>query len=61
MPSTQEIEQAQKVLYEAGLEVRYQVAGKKYVDAALENGSSDFARPMQESVFPFRLQCLRES
>lgn len=42
------LEQAQKVLYERGLEIRRAVAGAKYVDAALENGSSDFARPMQE-------------
>jgi len=50
MPSQEEIQQAQKTLYDAGLQVRYDVAGKPYVDAALENGSSDFARPMQEYV-----------
>lgn len=48
MPSQDEIAAAQKTLYEAGLEVRRAVAGSSYVDAALENGSSDFARPMQE-------------
>ena len=30
--------------------MRYQVAGKSYVDKALSNGSSDFARPMQQFV-----------
>lgn len=51
-PDQNKIESAQKQLYDEGLKVRYDVAGKKYVDAALENGSSDFARPMQEYVFP---------
>ena len=35
--------EAQKVIYDAGLETRYAVAGKKYVDAALQNGSSEYA------------------
>ena len=30
--------------------MRYAVAGKEYVDKALANGSSEFARPMQELV-----------
>lgn len=34
------VEEAHKVLFEEGLKVRYEVAGKKYVDAALQNGSS---------------------
>ncbi|KAF2995948.1 hypothetical protein E8E14_000654 [Neopestalotiopsis sp. 37M] len=42
--------QAHKVLYEQGLKIRYEVAGPAYVNAALEGGSSDFARPMQELV-----------
>lgn len=49
-PSAKDIEAAHKTLFEAGLQVRYAVAGKSYVDAALANGSSDFARPMQELV-----------
>lgn len=41
---------AHKVIFNHGLEIRYNVAGAKYVDAALAGGSSDFARPMQELV-----------
>lgn len=41
---------AHKTLYEKGLEIRYEVAGPAYVDAALAGGSSTFARPMQELV-----------
>lgn len=41
---------AHKVLYDEGLEIRYDVVGRNYVDTALANGSSDFARPMQELV-----------
>jgi len=50
MPTPEEVEKAHKVLYEQGLQIRYEVAGKAYVDRALANGSSDFARPMQELV-----------
>jgi 4-carboxymuconolactone decarboxylase len=42
--------QAHKVLFDQGLETRYEVAGKEYVDRALANGSSEFSRPMQEYV-----------
>lgn len=41
-------QQAHATLFEEGLKMRYKVAGKSYVDTALSNGSSDFARPMQE-------------
>lgn len=44
----QKIEDAHSVLFDQGLKMRYQVAGKEYVDKALQNGSSEFARPMQE-------------
>lgn len=37
-------------LFADGLAMRYKVAGKQYVDAALKNGSSDFSRPMQQYV-----------
>ena len=47
---SQSSKDAHKALFEEGLKVRYAVAGKSYVDKALENGSSDFARPMQELV-----------
>lgn len=39
---------AKKELYEAGLQIRRKVAGDKYVDKALANASSDFAKPMQD-------------
>lgn len=41
---------AHKLIFDEGLKVRYEVAGKEYVDRSLANGSSDFARPMQELV-----------
>lgn len=44
------IKEAHKTLFDEGLKVRSEVAGAKYVDAALKAGSSDFARPMQEYV-----------
>lgn len=49
-PSKNAIAQAHQTLFEAGLTQRRAVAGAKYVDAALANGSSSFARPMQELV-----------
>ncbi|KAL3426709.1 4-carboxymuconolactone decarboxylase [Phlyctema vagabunda] len=49
-PFSQEIAAAHKLLFDAGLEIRYSVAGKSYVDKSLSNGSSEFARPMQELV-----------
>lgn len=39
---------AHSTLYDAGLEMRNKVAGKEYVDRALANATSDFAKPMQE-------------
>ena len=44
----QKIKDAHNVLFEEGLKIRYQVAGKEFVDRSLKNGASDFARPMQE-------------
>ncbi|POR31399.1 Uncharacterized protein TPAR_08397 [Tolypocladium paradoxum] len=49
-PQNQDVSKAHKLLFEEGLKVRYEVAGKPYVDRSLANGSSDFARPMQELV-----------
>lgn len=46
----QELASAHSLLFEEGLKIRYEVAGKAYVDKSLSNGSSDFARPMQELV-----------
>ncbi|KAI1040734.1 hypothetical protein LB505_012625 [Fusarium chuoi] len=47
---TKQEQDAHKTLFDKGLKIRYEVAGSAYVDAALANGSSDFARPMQELV-----------
>lgn len=46
-PSEQDLKDAHKLLFDAGLQTRYAVAGKEYVDKALANGSSEFSRPMQ--------------
>jgi hypothetical protein len=35
-------------IYETGLEMRKKVVGEDYVERALKNGSSDFARPLQQ-------------
>ncbi|KAI0121266.1 4-carboxymuconolactone decarboxylase [Xylariales sp. AK1849] len=48
--SEQDVAKAHKVLFDEGLKVRYEVAGKTYVDRSLSNGSSEFTRPMQELV-----------
>jgi 4-carboxymuconolactone decarboxylase len=46
------VKEAHSTLYDAGLEMRNKVAGKEYVDRALSNATSDFARPMQEVRVP---------
>jgi alkylhydroperoxidase/carboxymuconolactone decarboxylase family protein YurZ len=46
------VKEAHSTLYDAGLEMRNKVAGKEYVDRALANATSDFARPMQEVNSP---------
>ena len=48
MPSSKEISQAHKVLFDEGITIRREVAGDKYVDAALSRFSSDFSKPLQE-------------
>ncbi len=48
MVSSQPVSDAHKTLFDAGLQAWYEVAGKAYVDRALQNGSSECARPMQE-------------
>ncbi|TVY91171.1 4-carboxymuconolactone decarboxylase [Lachnellula willkommii] len=48
--SSDSVAKAHKTLFDEGLRIRYEVAGKTYVDKALVNGSSEFARPMQELV-----------
>lgn len=39
---------AHKELYEQGYAMRKKVVGEEYVAAALEKGSSDFLRPLQQ-------------
>lgn len=48
--SSDTVAKAHKTLFDEGLKIRYEVAGKTYVDKALVSGSSEFARPMQELV-----------
>ncbi|KAJ6101405.1 hypothetical protein N7499_001035 [Penicillium canescens] len=43
------LEEAHKRLYQEGLQIRYQVAGKPYVDRSLASASS-FSQPMQDLV-----------
>jgi len=50
MENSKDIKEAHSTLFDQGLKIRYEVAGKEYVDRALANGSSEFARPMQELV-----------
>jgi 4-carboxymuconolactone decarboxylase len=49
-PPDQDLKNAHQLLFDSGLQNRYAVAGKEYVDKALANGSSEFSRPMQEYV-----------
>lgn len=42
------VAEAHKTLYEQGIQVRTEVTGAEHVQRSLQNGSSDFARPMQE-------------
>ena len=46
--SEDEIKRAHEILFNEGLKMRYQVAGKEYVDASLKNKSDPFAGAMQE-------------
>lgn len=48
--SVDKVAAAHKTLFDEGIKLRYQVNGPQYVDTALKNGSSEFARPMQELV-----------
>lgn len=42
------VAEAHKTLYDQGLKIRSEVTGVEHVQRSLQNGSSDFARPMQE-------------
>lgn len=46
--SEEEIKKAHEVLFNEGVKMRYQVAGKEYVDASLKNRSDTFAGAMQD-------------
>lgn len=50
MANNQELKNLHDTLFSEGLEVRRAVVGDQYVDRALANGSSEFARPGQELV-----------
>ncbi|KAL2419842.1 hypothetical protein ABEF95_006405 [Exophiala dermatitidis] len=42
------VAEAHKILYDEGFKIRNEVTGVEHVQRSLQNGSSDFARPMQE-------------
>jgi 4-carboxymuconolactone decarboxylase len=44
----EEIKKAHEILFNEGVKMRYQVAGKEYVDAALKKRSDPFAGAMQD-------------
>ena len=46
--SEEEIKKAREILYDEGIKMRYQVAGKEYVDRALNAADPDYGRHMQE-------------
>lgn len=50
-----EIKKAHDVLYNEGLKMRYQVAGKEHVDRSIKAADNAFARPMQEARSPSHL------
>lgn len=44
----EEIQKAHEILYNEGIKMRYQVAGKEYVDKSLAAASNPFAQAMQD-------------
>ncbi|KAJ5083848.1 hypothetical protein NUU61_008427 [Penicillium alfredii] len=50
MSPPRDLTQLHTHLFEEGLQVRREVVGDAYVDRALANGSSEFARPGQELI-----------
>lgn len=55
--SPEEIKKAHEVLYNEGLRMRIQVAGKEYVEKSLAAAKDPFSKPMQEvlqHVLPHR-------
>ncbi|KAF4930679.1 4-carboxymuconolactone decarboxylase [Colletotrichum viniferum] len=53
MSSTSNRADAQKALYEVGMPIRRSVLSDTYVDNALKNGSTGFAKAMQEFTTAF--------
>ena len=50
--SDEEIKKAHEVLYNEGLRMRIQVAGKDYVEKSLNAAKDPFSKPMQEVHTP---------
>lgn len=50
MADPKKLEQAHQTFWDNGIAIRRQVVGDAYVDASLQKGASDFAKPMQELV-----------
>lgn len=54
----EEIQKAHEILYNEGIKMRYQVAGKEYVDKSLAAASNPFAKAMQDVSFSLLLLLL---
>ena len=50
MADPSKLEEAHKTFWDNGIAIRRQVAGDAYVDASLQKGASEFAKPMQDLV-----------
>ena len=50
MADPNKLDEAHATFWENGIAIRRQVAGDAYVDASLQKGASDFAKPMQDLV-----------
>ncbi len=48
MATPDKVAEAHRTLYEQGFQIRSEVTGAEHVQRSLQNGASDFARPMQE-------------
>lgn len=46
--SPEDVKRAHEILYSEGIKMRYQVAGKEYVDKSLAAANNPFAKAMQE-------------
>ena len=50
MADPDKLEEAHAAFWDNGIAIRRQVADNAYVDASLQKGASDFAKPMQDLV-----------